>query len=76
MRRFGPKGPDHPSVGRECTACHVEFVAGDYTTLVALGPGNDPEEREAARAGRAYTAVAVEVHWACATGDTRGAEEQ
>lgn len=68
FRRFGPKTEDHPSIGKECPACHVPFAAGDYTTLVAFGPGADPEERAKAAAGRAYTAVAAEVHYACATG--------
>ena len=69
LRKFGPKAGDHPGVGRECPACHVPFAVGDYTTLVVLGPGGDPDARERAAAGRAYTAVAVEVHWACATGE-------
>ena len=68
-RRFGPKAPEHPSVGRECPACHVPFAAGDYTTLIALGPGDDPDDQRAAREGRAYNAVASEVHWTCATGE-------
>jgi hypothetical protein len=67
-RKFGPKSPEHPGVGALCPACRQPIRAGDYTTLVALGPGDDPEEREAARAGRFYNAVALEVHWACATG--------
>jgi hypothetical protein len=65
---FGPKGDDHPSVGVECPACHVPFKAGDFTTLVALGPGDSQGERARAREGRPYTAVALEVHVACATG--------
>lgn len=69
LRRFGPKLADHPTVGRECPACHYAFKAGDFTTLVPLGPGNDPDEQDRARAGRPYTAVAAEVHWACATGE-------
>lgn len=68
-RAFGPKQPGHPSVGQNCPACHVPFAAGDYTTLIPLGPGADPEEQERARLGRAYNAVAVEVHYACATGE-------
>lgn len=68
IRPFGPKSADHPSVGDECPACHKPFEAGDYTTLIALGPGDDSEEREKARGGRYYNAVALEVHWACATG--------
>lgn len=66
MRVFGPKTADHPSVGRPCPACHVAFKKGDYTVLVTLGPGNDPEEQKKARDGRAYTAVAAEVHRECA----------
>lgn len=65
---FGPKAVDHPSVGEECPACHQPFAAGDYTTLIALGPGGDLEERAQARAGGIYNAVALEVHYACATG--------
>lgn len=68
-RRFGPKSADHPSVGNPCPACHEPFAAGDYTTLVMLGPGSDPDEQERARSGRAYTAVAVEAHWTCVTGE-------
>lgn len=69
LPRFGPKQPGHPSVGEQCPACHRPFVAGDYTTLVELGPGDDPEQRAKASAGGVYTAVALEVHYACATGD-------
>jgi hypothetical protein len=68
-RRFGPKAHDHPSIGQDCPACRDPFKAGDYTALIALGPGGDLEAREKARTGRVYNAVAVEVHWACATGD-------
>jgi len=69
-RRFGPKAPDHPSVGRPCAACDQPLQAGDFTVLVPLGPGADPEHRQRAREGRYYNAVAIEVHWACATGET------
>lgn len=71
MRKFGPKSPAHPSIGEKCPACGVPFNAGDCTTLVAIGPGADPEARQAAREGRLYDAVAVEAHWAwaCAPGE-------
>lgn len=62
MRVFGPKKADHPSVGEPCPACRKPFEAGDYTALVMLGPGDDLEEREKARQGRPYNAVAVECH--------------
>jgi hypothetical protein len=69
LRKFGPKTADHPSVGWDCPACHKPFAPGDYTMLVALGPGDDPEAQEKCRDGRFYNAVALEVHWACATGE-------
>lgn len=68
-RKFGPKSADHPSVGKECPACHVPFAEGDYTALVALGPGDDEEGRQRRDAGRPYHAVALEVHWECSTKD-------
>ena len=70
MPRFEPLAPDHPLIGKECVACQVEFAAGDVTTLVALGPGNDPDEQQRAREGRHYNAIAAPLHWACATGET------
>lgn len=63
--KFGPKSADHPSTGRICPACHEPFKEGDYTALVALGPGADPEQRARRDAGRPYNAVASEVHWEC-----------
>jgi hypothetical protein len=66
QRVFGPKTPTHPSVGEKCPACGKPFVAGDMTTLIALGPGDDPVERAKADVGEPYNAVAVEVHAACA----------
>lgn len=71
-RRLGPKIADHPSVGKSCPACHHRFRAGDYTTLILLGPGDDAEARERAAAGRVYNATAVEIHWDCADPLTRG----
>lgn len=68
IRRFGPKTADHPSVGKECQACHSPLREGDFTTLITLGPGDDDEARERAREGRPYNAVAIEVHYACVTG--------
>lgn len=70
-RRLGPKSADHHSVGKSCAACRVPFAAGDYTALVELGPGSDPDEQRACREGRAYNAVAVEVHYACFTGSAQ-----
>ena len=63
---FGPKAPDHPSVGRACAACRRKLAVGDMTTLLPLGPGDDREMQERMRAGRWFNAVTVEVHAACA----------
>jgi len=67
IRKFGPKTKDHPSIGEECPACHKPFKEGDYTTLVTLGPGDSQEAKDRRDAGRAYTSVAVEIHWECST---------
>lgn len=68
MIPFGPKVKEHPSIGTACPACRQPFKEGDYTVLVALGPGDDAEAQEKARHGAYYNAVSVEVHWTCATG--------
>lgn len=70
-RKFNPLSETHPLVtdSVECPACKKFFVAGDVTTLVILGPGDDPENQQKAREGRAYNAVGVPVHWKCATGE-------
>lgn len=75
QQAFGPKRADHPGVGQPCPACKAPFAAGDYTTLVTLGPGDDDEARGRAVAGRAYNAVALEVHFACVVGREPTEEE-
>lgn len=69
-RPTDPNGADHPSIGQRCPACQEEFAVGDYTTLVPIGPGSDPEKQRKARQQVAYTAVAIEAHWACVTGES------
>lgn len=64
--KMGPLDPSHPAIGKQCEACTENLKAGDYVTLVSVGPGDDPEEQEKARAGRPFNAVAVIVHAACA----------
>lgn len=64
QRKFGPKSPDHPSVGSTCPVCDVAFKAGDYTTL-EMTHAADLEEARKSQAGRPFTAAAVEVHWDC-----------
>jgi hypothetical protein len=66
FKKFGPKLPDSPSVGKKCLLCEKPYVAGDYTTLVSTGP--DPADPDAVRdylLGRAYNSRAVEIHWHC-----------
>jgi len=65
-RVFGPKRADHPSCGGICVICGCDFVPGDYTTLIPLGPGRDTEAQLAHAEGRWYNAVAIEVHAECA----------
>lgn len=69
MRKYSPLDESHPLVGKPCAACGRAFVVGDVVTLVALGPGDDPEAQARAREGRAYNAVGQPVHWSCATGE-------
>jgi len=72
LRRFGPKREEDCDIENVCPACAKPFKPGDYTTLIALGPGDDPEAQKRCREGRPYNAIAKEVHWACATGKTDG----
>ena len=68
MRAFGPKLKDDPSIGQPCLACKKPFAENDMTALIPLGPGDNKEAQEKARTGRSYNAVAVEIHYVCATG--------
>jgi hypothetical protein len=70
MRKFGPRPKfKDEDIRFPCPACNKHFVEGDYTTLIALGPGDDEEERRKRDAGGFYNAVCVEVHWDCAKRD-------
>lgn len=66
--KIGPKPIAHPTVGGTCLLCQETFEVNDYTTLLPLGPGSDPESRTLCRAGQPYEGIAVEVHYICATG--------
>lgn len=65
----GPKTADERAVGQNCPACGVPLADGDQVAVLALGPGADPDARAKARAREPYTAVVVELHWSCATGE-------
>lgn len=70
MRKFGPRPKQ--ALGeliQSCAACDENFVEGDYTALIALGPGNDEEERKKRDEGKPYNAVGAQVHWDCAKRD-------
>jgi hypothetical protein len=66
LRAFDPLSSDHPLVGDVCPACGERFKAGDRTTLIPVGPGEDEESQRKHAQGRWYSAVAVPVHAACA----------
>lgn len=70
-RKYPPLAADHPMVVDQdtCAACNEAFKAGDVVTLIPIGPGTDPDARAKARRMQPYTAVALPVHWACATGE-------
>jgi hypothetical protein len=70
MKKIGPLAADHPVItgGTMCAACSQPIVAGDYVTLISLGPGDNEDERIKAREGRPYNAVAITIHWLCAGG--------
>ena len=67
--RCGPLPADNPFLQATCAACKELFRTGDYTALIPLGPGLNLEARRKCREGDDYTAVAIHVHWACATGE-------
>ena len=69
-RKYAPLNGDHPLVTQrtECPACNKPFLEGDVTTLIVLGPGDDPEEQSKAFDGRPYNARAIPVHYDCAYG--------
>ena len=69
LPKFGPKEIGHPTVGGMCLLCHEVYAIGDYTTILPLGPGGDPESRILCRAGEPYDGIGVEVHWSCGTGE-------
>lgn len=73
-RQFPPLAAEHPLVTDQhsCAGCEEIFRTGDVTTLVIIGPGNDPDAQDKAYLGRVFNAVAVPVHYTCATGEQPG----
>jgi hypothetical protein len=64
FRKMGPLAADHPAVGEVCTVCCQPIAAGDFVTLLLVGPADDDDAWKAA-AGLAHTAQAVVIHWLC-----------
>lgn len=65
LRKFGPKVSTHPSIGKECPLCDIQFAEGDYTTLLEIGP-TDTENAVKRDTGRTYNSECYEVHYICA----------
>ena len=68
LRKLEPLAKPDAILSMICPGCGDPFRLDDIVTLVPIGPGLNPESCQRAREGRPYTAVAVPVHWACATG--------
>lgn len=68
--KFPAKPRGHQTIGALCPLCNEKLVVGDVTTLLPLGPGGDPVQRFKCKQGQPYEGIAIEVHYACATGDT------
>ncbi len=68
--RMGPIPEGHFVVVDElvCPGCKLGFEVGCYVALVAVGPGDDPEERVRASEDRPYNAIAIPAHYVCVTG--------
>lgn len=62
------RGPLKEDLFMPCRACDRLIVAGEFFSMISLGPGDDEEARERCRKGRPYDAVELVVHWECATG--------
>ena len=68
MRKMGPLGYADPLVTNgtpTCPGCTKPFEAGEYVTLVVIGPGDDVEARALRDQGGVYNAIAIPVHWDC-----------
>jgi hypothetical protein len=79
VRAYGPKFAGHPSVGMPCAVCHVPLAAGDWTTLMPLTPGFDPDEPAVPGLlswRRPYNAWALEAHFACYAGREPNRDER
>lgn len=56
----------HPLAGTPCPACSDPLLVGQPLGLLALGPGDDPEDQRKWAEGLVIDAPAVALHAACA----------
>lgn len=59
--------PGHTLIGQICYVCGKSFDTVKPICLVPLGPDADEEAQEAAKKGKMYNAVAIPLHYHCAT---------
>ena len=50
-----------------CPACQLPLLKGQDWLMFPIGPGNDGEARARRDAGQSYNAVAIVMHWDCAS---------
>lgn len=55
------------AIGDICPACKKPLKEGDSIILLPIGPGDDEQERQKAREGKEYNAVALVVHLECSS---------
>lgn len=66
----GKQGPiPEGSATTPCPACLQPLLAGQFFTLIPIGPGGDPKKRALARQRVPYDPCFLGVHWACVMGD-------
>lgn len=72
--KIGPLEDNHPLTRYperfRCPGCDKPFLAGQFVTLIVIGPGDNPESQCAHREGRYYNAVSIPAHWMCVTGES------
>lgn len=66
IRVFDGLSSDHPLYDEPCPGCDGQLGGAGRVALVYVGPGDDPDSQDKARAGRWHTGAAVAVHAACA----------
>lgn len=65
IKKIGPLPEGHPAVGKICPGCNKPIEVGQTITWMAIGPGDDEEERAKARESKPYNSKCIELHWEC-----------